>query len=155
MPPKIHGHSHGNGPGIGQSRTYRIWSGMKSRCTNPRMRIYKYYGGKGVKVCDRWQSFTNFLTDMGECPSPSHTIDRIDGNGDYEPGNCRWITLQKQQRNRSNNRRVTAFGRTQTLIEWAEEKGFDPKTLQTRFQRNWDAERALSTPLTFRGNPQT
>lgn len=148
MTAKTHGHSHGHEGK--QTRTYRIWSGMKSRCTNPKMRIYKYYGGRGIKVCDRWQSFANFLSDMGECPSSAHSIDRKDGNGHYEPGNCRWATTKEQHRNRSNNRRVTAFGQTLTIVEWAELKGFDPKTLQMRFQRGWGAERALSTPLARR-----
>jgi hypothetical protein len=115
------------------------------------MRIYKWYGGRGIRVCDRWQSFANFLADMGECPSATHTIDRKNGNGHYEPGNCRWATSKEQHRNKSNNRRITAFGRTLTLVEWAEEKGMDSRTLQMRFQRGWSAERALSRPLGRRG----
>lgn len=78
-----------------------IWAGMKHRCNNPNSRLYKHYGGRGIKVCDRWALFENFYIDMGPRPSKQHSLDRIDNDGDYEPGNCRWATADIQ----SNNRR--------------------------------------------------
>ena len=85
------------------STEYSSWRSMKRRCTEPTNNTYKNYGGRGIKVCDRWlESFKNFYEDMGDKPSQNHSIDRIDVNGDYEPGNCRWISLKEQQYNRRN-----------------------------------------------------
>jgi hypothetical protein len=77
--------------GLSHTRTHDIWQAMRRRCSRPDQPNYKYYGARGIKVCDRWQSFDNFLADMGECPE-GHELDRIDGDGHYEPGNCRWVT---------------------------------------------------------------
>jgi hypothetical protein len=76
---------------------YRIWNGMKSRCLNPNRKDYPRYGGRGVTVCERWLRFENFYADMGPRPSPKHSIDRIDNDGNYEPGNCKWATLAEQR----------------------------------------------------------
>ena len=80
------------------SPTYRTWLGMRNRCRNPRSGQYAYYGGRGIAVCDRWNVFENFLSDMGERPA-GRSIDRIDVNGNYEPSNCRWATASEQRRN--------------------------------------------------------
>jgi hypothetical protein len=97
-----HGHSvRGN-----RSRTYGVWAGMKQRCSNPKAIGYANYGGRGIKVCERWESFENFLADMGEAPggprgnADHRSIDRIDVEGNYEPGNCRWATQTEQIANR-------------------------------------------------------
>jgi len=90
-----HGHAAG-----GHSRTYRIWAGMRQRCGNPKHHKYRDYGGRGIKVCDAWRTFAGFHADMGDPPSEDLSIDRIDNDRGYEPGNCRWATILEQARNR-------------------------------------------------------
>lgn len=98
-----HGHTRGRTP----SPTYRSWAAMMTRCFNPRHDTYAAYGGRGIKVCDRWLRFENFLSDMGERPSPHHSLDRFpDGCGDYDPDNCRWATRSQQCLNRKTTRPV-------------------------------------------------
>lgn len=82
--------------GLSHSRTYKIWAGMKKRCLNPSSTRWKWYGGRGIKVCKRWLNFENFHADMGDPPSKLHSIERVDNSAGYEPGNCIWTT-QKQQ----------------------------------------------------------
>lgn len=104
----------------GKSKTaeYFVWSNMVQRCTNPKKERYPRYGGRGIKVCERWNVFVNFIADMGPRPSLQHSIDRIDNDGNYEPGNCRWATRKQQQSNNSRTRMVSAFGETKMFTEW-------------------------------------
>jgi hypothetical protein len=95
-----HGHSKRS---TGASRTYQTWLAMRQRCLNPKNPAYKNYGGRGITICERWASFANFLEDMGE-RSEGLSIERIDNNGNYEPGNCRWDTYKQQARNQRRNK---------------------------------------------------
>jgi hypothetical protein len=132
--------------GMSGSRTHKIWCGMRKRCSNPRARGFHNYGGRGIKVCVRWNSFQNFLADMGEAPD-GLSIDRKDMNGDYEPGNCRWATPAIQSRNKRGNVNLSFDGRTQCLTDWAIELGVSMQTLHSRLADGWSATQALSLPV--------
>jgi hypothetical protein len=129
-----------------KSPEHRAWAAMRQRCGNPNNPQYQYWGGKGVKVCARWQRFENLYADMGPRPSPEHSIDRIDVNGDYEPGNCRWATSGQQSLNKTSNKLVSFAGETRAVAEWAKLYGIDRGVLGHRLERGWDMERALTTP---------
>lgn len=133
---------HGRGS---RDRTYRVWSTMRTRCRNPRNQKYADYGGRGITVCSRWDSFENFLADMGEAP-PEREIDRIDNDSGYKPGNCRWATRREQSLNKRTTRRIYAFGATKPLTIWAEEYGLPVMMVWKRLHRGWTPERALTTP---------
>lgn len=131
--------------GMKRHGLYSTWQNMKERCRNPRNKHYYRYGGRGIGVCDRWEkSFPNFVEDMGERPSSQHSLDRIDNDGNYEPGNCRWATGIQQCRNTRRNRILTFNGKTMTLPEWAEATGIPYVRLASRIQKGWSAERALT-----------
>jgi hypothetical protein len=125
---------------------FPVYIGMIGRCNNPNMPNYGRYGGRGIKVCSRWVDggFWAFLEDMGPRPSPSHSLDRIDTDGDYEPGNCRWATAKEQGRNRRNNKMLTYNGQTKPMSEWAEALGINPHTLKTRIRKGWSVEEAVT-----------
>lgn len=134
--------------GLAGTSTYITWSGMLGRCSNPQSDRYVYYGGRGIKVCERWHRFDLFLQDMGERPSKAHSLDRIDNNGDYEPGNCRWASKRTQSRNRRSNVVVEYQGLSMCLMDWAERLGMDFQTLRQRIQRyNWPIEKAFNAPI--------
>ncbi len=123
---------------------YNIWQHLKRRCLNPKDKNFRHYGARGITVCERWRhSFENFLADMGPRPSPQHSIDRIDNNGDYEPGNCRWATKKEQSRNTRSNRLFTHEGETMCLAEWARLSGVERSCLAYRV-RHWTFAEAIS-----------
>ncbi len=144
----IHGHTSAGYT----SKTYRVWSSMKDRCLNPSIRNYPRYGGRGIKVCDRWlESFEDFLADMGEKPD-GLTLDRRDNDGDYTPENCRWATRKEQQNNMIRNHLITYQGRTQTLTQWAEELKINMCTLRSRLELyGWSVSDALTIPVRKKG----
>lgn len=126
------------------ARLSSIWSAMRQRCSNPNNKRFHNYGGRGIKVCARWDDFSKFVSDMGERPSSEFSIDRIDNNGDYEPGNCRWATAKVQANNFRRNRLVTFGGKTLSLSEWEVETGIKQNTIRLRLDRGWPIERALT-----------
>lgn len=133
--------------GMAASPEFAVWAGMIQRCTNPKTISYPRYGGRGIAVCDRWlHSFENFYEDMGQRPSNKHSIERDRGDGNYEPGNCRWATDTEQMRNRSNNKYFTINGVTKCLAEWAEVYGIPTNRLVKRVLRGWTIEKALTAP---------
>lgn len=138
----------------GKSHTslYKAWAGMKDRCFNPNNLHYAEYGGRGITVCDRWRdSFSNFIADMGD-RKPGLTIERIDNDGNYEPGNCKWATRKEQQRNRRVCNNLTFNGETLCVSEWAERIGLKHETLRGRLSRGWSVEKALTTPKLSQGS---
>jgi len=120
---------------------------MLDRCSKPSQESYRLYGERGVTVCERWrESFENFLGDMGRKPSPSHSIDRIDVEANYEPSNCRWATPKQQGRNKRTNRIINHNGLSLTLVEWAERTGIKATTISMRLDHyGWNVSEALST----------
>lgn len=133
--------------GGSRSKLYSLWKAMRQRCSNPNDSAFQNYGGRGIKVCERWESFPRFAADMGERPSGT-TLERIDNDGPYAPQNCRWATWFEQHDNKRDTRRVTAFGRSQSLAAWAREFGIKERTLYNRINRSGcSIETALSLPL--------
>lgn len=127
----------------GNSRTYRIWVNMITRCTNLKASNWAYYGGRGITVCERWREFCNFYEDIGVI-AEGMSLDRIDPNGDYTPFNTRIIPLARQARNSRRNVKLTIGGRTKCLAAWAETPGAAKYgTIWDRLNRGWDARRAV------------
>lgn len=112
-----------------KSRLYKVWSGVLARCQINTATGYQNYGGRGISVCKRWKSFECFAEDMGDPPSSTHTIERVDNNGNYEPGNCRWATRLEQGANKRNNRIVEHGGMSMTVAEWSRRLGVSRPTL--------------------------
>ena len=126
---------------------FYIWQSMKERCRNPNHQAYRYYGGRGIKVCKRWKDFKTFKQDMGPRPD-GFSIDRWPNkDGDYKPSNCRWASITQQIRNRSNTRFLTYKGQKRPMAEWAEILDMPKHTLAVRLKNGWTAKRAIETPV--------
>ena len=133
---------------------YNAWRAMKARCTNPKRDNYHLYGGRGIVVAPEWRhDFAAFFAYVGPRPSPQHTIDRIDNDGPYAPGNVRWATAQEQRRNSRTTHWVTHEGVTRSLHDWAQHLGVPYARLQKRVLRGWDTARVLTVPRQRAGRP--
>lgn len=124
------------------SPTYKTWLTMRQRCNNPNDSHYPRYGGRGIGVCSRWESFQSFYDDMGERPK-GRSIDRIDADGDYTPSNCRWSDPKEQANNRRNTKYLTLNGETKALGVWAEETGQPIGRLKQRVRAGWSDEQVV------------
>ena len=137
--------------GMSGTPEFSVWTDIQTRCSNANRPEYPGYGGRGIRVCDRWlQSFDNFYADMGPRPSNEHSIDRIDVNGNYEPGNCRWATREQQARNKRSNHYITIDGVTKTMQEWANQAGISASAILLR-ERSGISGPALLAPSTRGG----
>ena len=132
--------------GMRMTPEYQIWFSMKSRCLNKNNPEYHNYGGRGISVCQRWRSFVKFLEDMNGRSSNDLSIDRIDVNGNYEPGNCRWATAEEQANNKRNNVKLTFYGKTMTLVQWSRISLVRQGTILYRIRSGWSEKRAVWTP---------
>ena len=134
-------------------KVYNTWAEMKSRCFDKGHISYDRYGGRGITVCDRWKnSFEAFYADMGDPPGKDYSIDRIDNNGNYELGNCRWATTTQQARNKRNCVIVEYDGEKMCVTELAEKLGKNAALIRDRIKRGWDLNAAINTPSDTRNN---
>lgn len=132
-----------------ERRTYSIWKGMRSRCNNQHSKAFPSYGGRGIRVCDRWNSFAAFLADMGIAPVDG-CIDRIDNNGNYEPGNCRWVNHSINNNNRRNTRLIEFGGERLSIAQWGRRFGKSRWLIADRLKWGWSIEKALTTPPVYK-----
>lgn len=134
--------------GMAYSPEYKAWMMIKERCFDPNCENWERYGGRGITICPEWaDDFSAFLAHVGRRPRPSDSIERIDNDGNYEPGNVKWATKKEQARNRRSNVLLTYNNETMTLIEWSERTGFSHATISQRLRRGMTVEQALTTPL--------
>lgn len=126
---------------------YESWKGMWNRCTKKDDRAYPYYGGRGVRVHFSWRDLDVFRLDVGPRPGPEYSIDRIDNDGHYEPGNCRWATMKEQSRNRRSNRLLELGGVVLPVTVWSERVGICAGTLFKRLRLGWSVEKVLMSPV--------
>lgn len=133
---KHHGH---------KDRLYEAWTSIKQRCLNPKHPVYHHYGARGITICDEWlNDYAAFRDYIGDAPSEKHTVDRIDNDGNYEPGNVRWATRAEQSRNRRTNQMITYEGRTMCFADWVRETGIPHTTLHYRlFTAKWPIDKAF------------
>ena len=128
---------------------YMAWEGMKARCLNSNNIFYSNYGGRGIKVCERWMNFKEFFKDMGYKPNKSYSIERIDVNGNYEPSNCKWATRSEQDRNKRNTVFIEYNGQKWILMDLAKKFNMHQQTLKQRIISGMTVEEALNTPIKY------
>jgi len=128
------------------TKIWLIWRNMLVRCTNPKSKDWENYGGRGIKVAERWHSLTNFHVDMGD-PPPQTSLDRIDVDGPYAPGNCRWASRDAQALNTRVNRLITYHGEEKPLKVWTNELSLPYRGVHARLRRGWSVERAFEYPF--------
>jgi hypothetical protein len=142
------GIEHTKTHGMSDTEIYHRYSAMRSRCLNKTNSRFKDYGGRGIKICDRWlHSFKCFYEDMNDGFKTRLTLDRIDVNGDYSPENCRWATAKEQSNNMRNNLRITYGGKTKTVAEWANIVGMKVDSFRCRHKRGWSLDRMFNQPM--------
>jgi hypothetical protein len=137
VPPRTGPHTH---------PLYETWRAMHKRCTRPCTNSFDRYGGRGIKVCERWNDFEAFVSDVGERPSADHQLDRRDNDGDYEPANVRWVARHVQQRNKANNRWITHAGETLCITDWSLRTGLTRHCIHNRIESGWTPALALTRP---------
>jgi hypothetical protein len=134
--------------GLSDTPEFNAWNQMHDRCRRQNHPAFMHYGGRGISVCERWSDFANFLADMGERPTPKHSLDRIDNNGNYSPDNCRWALPRTQTRNQSTTVMLAHDGRTQCIMDWANELGVSHAVIWQRINTlKWTVAEALNTPI--------
>lgn len=141
-----HNWRHGFAPAGTQHPFYRIWCGIKARCSNPSSPSYRWYGSKGIKVCERWEEFKGFYEDMFPTWALGMEIDRIDFNGHYCHENCRWVTDSEQARNTSRNHWIEFNGQRRTITDWSKLIGGAHSLVRHRLRLGWPLEKILTTP---------
>lgn len=144
-PGTVNGHyAHGACVG-GATKEYAVWSAMIQRCTNPKNKNFKDYGGRGIEVCARWMGFESFIADMGKCPE-GYMLERMDNSKGYSPSNCKWSSRVEQANNRRNNRIIEFNGEAKTVVQWEKHFGLKKNLLFQRLNAGWDFYKAVSTP---------
>jgi hypothetical protein len=123
-----------------RTKEYTAWCHMRRRCNNSKTPQYNDYGGRGIIVCERWDSYLNFLSDVGRAPTSNHSLDRIKTDGNYEPGNVKWSTMQEQNENKRSNVRIEINGEIRTLQAWSNFYGIDRNTVKFRIKKRWPKE---------------
>ena len=142
--------THGDSCRGKEARLYRIWRNMKSRCSNPNKPDYEYYGKQGIKVCDEWVDYITFKEwAIANGYQDNLTLDRREGDKNYCPENCRWITIKEQQNNKSNNHRIEFDGEIYTIAEWSEILNIKRDVIKDRLLAGWSVEKALTEPVQF------
>ena len=135
--------------GFSGTRLYSIWLGMLSRCENPNMKNYRYYGARGISVCEEWHNFENFrMWAICNGYKEGLTLDRINNYKQYSPSNCKWATMKEQTNHRRNSKLVTINGETHPISEWAKIVGIKEGTIRSRIWcRGWNTKKAILTPV--------
>lgn len=123
---------------------YRAWQAMRARCLNPKGIAFQYYGGRGIKICQEWNDFMAFFSDMGQKTSPKHSLERINNDLGYCKSNCKWATREEQSYNKRSNRFITFGGTRLPISQWAKKLGIHLQTLRNRIDRGWTVERAMT-----------